>query len=120
MYSNSTPSAPLALTVRRYIFCHDQNAEQLADKSRLNLYYKAKRSKNSTFYLSLGFSGISGPALWLRTKQVVGNQGAEGLTQSGDGVGPRKLTLELSASCPWSSPEEQRTKSIKKGSGRRH
>src|SRR6266403_1176918 len=62
----------------------------------------------------------AGPALWLRTKQGVGNQQAEGLTQSGDGVGPRKLTLELSASCPWSSPEEQRTKSIKKGSGRRH
>jgi hypothetical protein len=63
MYSNSTPSAPLALTVRRYIFCHDQNAEQLAGKSRLNPHYKAKLSKKSTFYLSLGFSGISGSSL---------------------------------------------------------
>src|ERR1700732_1027303 len=46
--------------------------------------------------------------------RCVGNQGAEGLTQSKDGIGPRKLSLELSASCPRSSPEEQGTKSIKK------
>jgi hypothetical protein len=45
------------------MFCHDQNAEQLAGKSRLNLHYKAKDQKKSTFYLSLGFSGISGPSL---------------------------------------------------------
>jgi hypothetical protein len=36
------PSAPSALTVRRYMICHDQNAEQSADKSSLNLYCKAK------------------------------------------------------------------------------
>jgi bifunctional non-homologous end joining protein LigD len=33
----ATPSAPLALTVRGYMICHDQNAEESADKSRLNL-----------------------------------------------------------------------------------
>jgi hypothetical protein len=45
------------------MICHDQNAEQLAGKSRLHLHYKAKSSKKSTFYLSLGFSGISSPSL---------------------------------------------------------
>src|SRR5262249_51597615 len=49
MYSNSTPSAPLALTVRRYIICHDQNAEQLPDKSRFNLHYKTKLQKNTHY-----------------------------------------------------------------------
>src|SRR5258705_12164945 len=62
----------------------------------------------------------AGAALWLRTKQGVGNQGAEGFTQSGDGIGPRKLTLELSASCPRSSHKKQGTKSIKKRGGRNH
>jgi hypothetical protein len=42
MYSNSTPSAPLALTVRRYMICHDQNAEQSGYKSSLNLRYDGK------------------------------------------------------------------------------
>src|SRR5438309_8497895 len=51
MYSNSTPSAPLALTVRRYIFCHDQNAEQSEDKSSSNLHYKAKLPKISDLIL---------------------------------------------------------------------
>src|SRR5215831_3138367 len=63
MYSSSTPSAPLALTVRRYMICHDQNAGESADKSRLNLIYKAKYLKKNRLYLSLGFLGISAPSL---------------------------------------------------------
>src|SRR6267378_1789984 len=40
MYSSSPPPAPLGLTVRRQIICHDQNEEESADKSRLNLHQK--------------------------------------------------------------------------------
>ena len=36
------PSALLALTVRRCMICHDQNAEQIGGQSSLNLYCKAK------------------------------------------------------------------------------
>ena len=43
------PSAPLALTVRRYMICHDQNAEQSPDESRLNLNFKESNLKTSVF-----------------------------------------------------------------------
>jgi hypothetical protein len=45
------------------MICHDQNAEESADKSSLNLSYKAKDFKKIDLYLSLGFLGISAPSL---------------------------------------------------------
>jgi hypothetical protein len=42
MYFEFDPSAPLDLTVCRYMICHDQNAEQISGQSSMNLYHKAK------------------------------------------------------------------------------
>src|SRR5258708_3228473 len=62
----------------------------------------------------------AGATLLLGTEQRVGHQGTEELAQCRDGISLRKLTLELSASCTWSSPEEQWTKSGKKRCRGRH
>jgi hypothetical protein len=45
------------------MICHDQIAEESADKSRLNLHQKAKRLKKNQLCLSLGFLRVSGPSL---------------------------------------------------------
>jgi len=38
-------TAVLQIIVRRYMISHDQNAEQLAGKSSLNLYYRENGQK---------------------------------------------------------------------------